>query len=155
ALWYLYLSSELVWNGDAGGTVPAGPTERYGLDLDFDWAVTPWLSLDANVAFAHAAFKENAGNGNSLALAPKVMGGGGIVLHDPRGWISLRARGIGDRPANDENTLTAQGYFVVDLVAGRRVGPWELGLTVENLFNADWREAQFADTSRLPGEATP
>jgi TonB dependent receptor/TonB-dependent Receptor Plug Domain len=153
ALWYLYLSSEQVWNGDVGGTVAAGATERYGLDLDVDWAVTPWLAVDANIAVAHAAFKENAGNGDSLALAPKVMGGGGIVFHDRHGWISLRARGLGARPANDENTLTAQGYFVVDLVAGRRFGPWELGLTVLNVLNADWREAQFAEASRLPAEA--
>src|SRR5262249_16220466 len=80
AAWYLGLPSEQVWNGDEGGTSAAGATERYGLDLDVAWSPTPWLTLDANVAIAHAAFKANAGNGGSLALAPKILGGGGVAI---------------------------------------------------------------------------
>ena len=52
-------------------------------------------------------------------------------------------------------SLTADGYLVLDLVASYALGPWRFGVTVDNLLDGAWREAQFAETSRLPGEAAP
>lgn len=150
--WYLYLDSELVWSGDTGGTEAAGPTRRYGVDLEADYRPTAWLRLDANVSIARSSFVHNAGNGNALALAPRLMGQGGVTwLHGPA-FVALRARGIADRPGNDDNTLTAQGYLIFDLMAGYTVGKLDLNLTVNNLLDSDWREAQFADSSAItPG----
>jgi hypothetical protein len=78
-----------------------------------------------------------------------------VVVSGWDGFVSLRARGLGDRPANDSGTLTAPGYLVLDLVASRKFGPWQLGVTILNLTDTRWREAQFAATSRLPGEPAP
>jgi hypothetical protein len=147
--WYLHLDSELVWSGDAGGTEASGPTRRYGVDLEAAYSPLPWLRLDGNVSLAHATLVHNAGNGNGLALAPKIMGQGGVTLVDGPQFISLRARGIGDRPGNDDGTLTAEGYLIFDLMAGRTFGRLDLDVTINNLFNADWREAQFADASAV------
>ena len=61
----------------------------------------------------------------------------------------MRARGIGDRPGNDDGPLTAEGYSILDVIAGRRVGSADLGLTINNALDADWREAQFAERSRV------
>jgi len=59
-------------------------------------------------------------------------------------------RGIGERPANDDGSLTATGYVLLDLIAAYPVTD---RLTVEvtgtNLLDAQWREAQFADVSRV------
>ncbi|HEX8114584.1 MAG TPA: TonB-dependent receptor [Kofleriaceae bacterium] len=151
-VWYLHLDSELVWNGDEGGTSPSGPTRRYGVDLEAEVSPLPWLRFDGNLSLAHAAFVHNAGNGSALALAPRIMGQGGVTLLHGPAFVSLRARGIGDRPGNDRGTLTAQGYLIFDLIAGRTFGKLDLNLTVNNLLNSDWREAQFADTSAIvPG----
>ena len=151
-VWYLHLDSELVWNGDSGGTSPSGPTRRYGVDLEAEVSPLPWLRLDGNLSLAHAAFVHDAGNGSALALAPRIMGQGGVtVVHGPA-FVSLRARGIADRPGNDSGTLTAQGYLIFDLIAGRTFGKLDVNLTVNNLLDSDWREAQFADTSAVtPG----
>ena len=147
--WYLHLDSELVWSGDAGGTEASGPTRRYGVDLEAAYRPTPWLRLDANLSVARSSFVHNAGNSNGLALAPKLMGQGGItVVHGPA-FVSLRTRGIADRPGNDDGTLTAEGYLIFDLMAGRTFGKLDLNLTINNLLNADWREAQFADASAV------
>lgn len=152
AAWYLYLGSEQVWSGDLGGTEPSDPTRRLGLDMDVAWNATPWLALDANLALARSTFVANRGNGGALALAPRLMGGGGVTLHHGASLASLRARGIGDRPANDDGSLTAQGYLLFDLVVSHRRGPAELTLTVQNLLDAEWREAQFGEESRIaPG----
>jgi len=75
-----------------------------------------------------------------------------VTLLDGPQFVSLRARGIGDRPGNDDGSLTAEGYLIFDLIAGRRFGPLDVNLTVNNLLNSAWREAQFADASRVaPG----
>ncbi|MGE5183389.1 MAG: TonB-dependent receptor [Acidobacteriota bacterium] len=147
--WYLWLSSEQVWNGDEGTTEPSAPTQRLGLDLEGSLDATPWLSLDADVTFSHASFVENAGNANAVALAPRWMGSGGATAHGDLGFVTARARGIADRPGNEAGTLTAPGYLILDVIAGRRWGKLAVTLTVNNALNADWREAQFADSSRV------
>ncbi|MCB0678577.1 MAG: TonB-dependent receptor, partial [Saprospiraceae bacterium] len=66
------------------------------------------------------------------------------------GWGgSLRYRLLADRPANEDYSLTAEGYFLLDLLVNYRRGPWEAALTVQNLLDRSWEEAQFATTSRL------
>jgi hypothetical protein len=77
------------------------------------------------------------------------MGGAGVTAHRGDGFVALRARGIGDRPANDHGSLTAEGYLLLDLIAEHRLRCWSVGLTINNLHDADWREAQFADVSRV------
>jgi outer membrane receptor protein involved in Fe transport len=152
-VWYLHLSSEQVWNGDAGGTEPSDPTRRLGLDLEGSTDVTSWLSLDANITFAQARFVANAGNGGAIALAPRWMGSGGITAKRGKSFIALRSRGIADRPGNEDGSLVAEGYLLFDLVAGTQRGGWGLNLTLNNVTNTEWREAQFAEESRVAPSA--
>jgi outer membrane receptor protein involved in Fe transport len=78
------------------------------------------------------------------------MGQGGVTLVDGDQFVALRARGIADRPGNDDGSLTAEGYLIFDLMAGKSFGKHlDVNLTVNNLLNSDWREAQFADSSRI------
>jgi hypothetical protein len=90
-----------------------------------------------------------------VPLAPRLLGGAGITLRGAGATLAVRARGIGPRPANETDTLSADGYLVLGRVASYALGPWRLGLTVDNLLDAAWREAQVAETSRLPNEAAP
>jgi hypothetical protein len=150
--WYLHLDSELVWSGDEGGTEPSAPTRRYGIDVEGVYTPVPWFRLDGNVGIAHAGFVANRGNAGAVALAPKRMGSGGVTIIDGPHYVALRARGIADRPGNDANTLTAQGYLIFDLIAGTSIGKLAANLTINNLLNTPWREAQFAATSAItPG----
>jgi hypothetical protein len=153
AAWYLRLASEQVWSGDNGGTEPSDPTRRYGLDAELAFDATPWLAFDANVAVARSTFVANAGNNGALALAPRLMGGAGVSVHAKGSGLSLRARGIDRRPANDDGSLMAEGYLLVDLVATHDLGRAKLSLTINNLLDADWREAQFAESSRVSPSA--
>lgn len=147
--WYLHLDSELVWSGDAGSTEASDSTRRYGVDVELVYNPMRWLRLDGTLSLARSTLVRNAGNSNGLALAPKIMGQGGVTVVEGPQFVSLRARGIGDRPGNDDGSLTAQGYLIFDLVAGRTFGKLDLNLTVNNLFDSEWREAQFADESRI------
>ena len=68
---------------------------------------------------------------------------------------SLRYRYMANRPANEDNSIVAKGYFVPDLQLNYTQKRWELGLNVQNIFNTRWKETQFATESRLFDEAEP
>ncbi len=148
ALWFLHLQSEFVFDADAGTTEAAGPTNRYGLDLEGRFRILPWLWADLDVSLAHAVYTQDQGNGNAVALAPTFTGQAGLSFFHPAGFpgfkARLSARWVGNRPATPDGSLTATGYFLVDLSSSYRWRFLEFGLAVTNLFNTTWREAQFA-----------
>jgi len=150
ALWLLHLQSEQVFSADEATTTPSDPTRRYGVDLEARYAIFSWLWADGDLSLAHAQYTQDRGNGNAVALAPTRTATVGLSLLHPdgyRGRIGLRY--VGERPATQDRSLSAQGYTVFDLSLGFRRSFWELGVVVENLFNASWREAQFANDSQL------
>jgi hypothetical protein len=152
----LDLDSELVWDGDTGTTQPAGRTRRYGLELTGRWRLGGWLFADAAATFTHAEYRENAGNGNAVALAPTRTFAAGVGVTRRLGVLSpygaVRVKSMADRPATQDGSLVAQGYTLVNAQAGVRWRDLEVGADVLNLLNTTWREAQFATTSRLAWE---
>jgi TonB family protein len=153
ALWRLDLSSETVFVGDEGTTEASDASRRYGVELETRFAITPWLSADLDLTATKSAFVVNRGNGDAIALAPRYTWAGGLSARHPTGVRGgLRFYGVGDRPATADEVLTAEGFTVFDLHAGYGTRRWDVGVDVENLFNAKYRSAQFATTSRLRDE---
>ena len=151
--WGLDLASELVWVGDEGTTEPRGATRRLGLTGEVRWAITPWLRLDADVSVVDATYVGNAGNANAVALAPTLVASAGLsVRHRSGVFGSVRLRAVADRPATEDRSLQAQGFAIVNAQVGYRWRRLEFALQVENLFDSDWREAQFASDTRLRNE---
>ena len=60
-----------------------------------------------------------------------------------------------DRPANADNSLVAKGYFLTDLTANYTKKKYEIGLSIENLFNATWDETEIEYITRLKNETAP
>ena len=148
ALWYLHLQSELVFASDDGTTEASDPTNRYGLDFEARYQILPWLWADLDISLAHAAYTQNQGNGNAVALAPTFTGQMGLSAYHPSGFKGrIGARWVGDRPATPDGSLVANGFFVVDLTVAYRWRFIEVALAIQNLFNAVYREAQFATDS--------
>jgi len=156
ALWQLDLASETIWNGDDGTTGVSDPTTRRGVELETRYEVTPWLAADLQLSFTKSQFTTDRENGGGLALAPRQTWAGGLAARHALGpgvaRAGLRFYGIGDRPATDDGALTAPGFTQVDLHLGYRHRWFDVALDVENLLNGDFRSAQFATVSRLPGE---
>ena len=59
------------------------------------------------------------------------------------------------RPGNNTNTLIADGYYLTDLKLNYTQKRYEIGVTIENLFNTKWNEFEAEEVSRLRGEAAP
>ncbi|MCC7504679.1 MAG: TonB-dependent receptor [Saprospiraceae bacterium] len=160
AAWQLDLEQEFVYVGDEGIVEPGGKTRRQGLDVSLRWQPTPWLLFDADYNYTRPRATEASEGENYIPLAPLHTSIGGITLRNRSGLnASVRYRYLADRPANEDNSLVAEGFFLLDAQLAyapvRRNGqsPVEFSLGAQNLANTLWKEAQFETTSRLPGES--
>ena len=154
ALWGLDLESELVWSGDEGTTSASGRTRRYGIDIEARVRLTRWLWADADVNVSEGRFVDAPIGADRIPLAPRATSTGGITVRDV-GPASggVRWRAVGARPAIEDNSIVARGYTVWELFARWHLGHAAITLSIDNVFDRPWNEAQFATTSRLRGEA--
>ena len=62
---------------------------------------------------------------------------------------------MNDRPANEDNSIVALGYSIIDLNIGYTWKKVDFNIQIQNLFNTAWNETQFATLSRLQNETDP
>lgn len=156
ALWGIDLQSELVYGGDDGTVDITGATRRLGVDFAMRWQITDIFYADVDVNYNHGRYKNLPEGHNYIPLAPSLTSVGGITLKQANGFnASLRYRYIDSRPANEDNTVTALGYFLLDAVVNYTKPRYQVGLSIENLLNTKWNQAQFDTQSRLKNELQP
>lgn len=156
AAWLLNLESEFVYVGDEGTTEASGRTKRYGMDFEARLKLLSWLYGDGDVTLSTGKLRDEPSAANEIPLAPRFIATGGLTVRHPSGLDgALRLRHLADRPANEDNSVVAQGYTVLDLSASYRFGSYQINFVVENLTDTDWNEAQFDTESRLRGEVAP
>ncbi len=156
SLWRLHLDQEFVYVGDEAVVEAGGKTTRQGFDLALRWQPAPWLFADADLNYAHARSDDAPEGENLIPLAAVWTSIGGLTIKLPNGLNgSLRYRYLGDRSANEDNSVAAPGYFLTDLVLNYTRPRFEVGITIQNLFDRDWNEAQFDTESRLFDEPDP
>lgn len=153
ALWSLFLEQEFVYVGDEGIVEPSGKTRRLGLDLGLQYQLMDNLFFDTDFNYAYARSVEEEEGDDFIPLAPALTSTGGLAYRSSSGFYgSFRYRYLHDRPANEDYSLIAKGYLVSDVSVGYEQKNWEIGLAIENLFNTEWNETQFATLSRLEQE---
>ncbi len=154
--WYLYLDQEFVYVGDDGNIEPSGKSRREGIDVIARYQLTNHLFVNMNLNFTKPRSIDAPKEQNYIPLAPTASSTGGIFYKVKYGFNgSLTYRYIKNRPANEDNSIVAKGYFVADASINYTQRKYEMGLAVENIFNTKWNEAQFATESRLLNEPAP
>ena len=157
AAWYLFLEQEFVYVGDAGIVEPSGASERFGFDFGLRYQVNKWLFFDTDFTYSHARSKESDAGNDYIPLAPDFTLAGGLGVQN-LGKLSggIRYRFLDDRPANESNTIIADGYTLFDLHLNYQMNKnIAFGFSIENIFDVAWKETQFATTSRLQNEVAP
>jgi hypothetical protein len=153
ALWYSYLQREYVYAGDGGSVEFSGKTRRVGGDLSIRYQPLSALYIDVDVNYAHGRSIDDPKGENYIPLAPVWSSTGGATYALKNGLNgSLRYRWLGHRAANADYSLTAAGYFINDLVLNYTQKKFEVGITINNLFNVQWKETQFETETRLKGQ---
>ena len=154
ALWYLYLEQEFVYVGDAGIIEPSGKSKRMGAELGLRYQLNDWLYLDTDANYTYARSIEEPKGQNYIPLAPDFTSTGGLSFQKLNGFSGgIRYRYLKSRPANEDNSIVAKGYFVSDFNINYKVKNISFGIVIDNLFNTKWNETQFATESRLQNES--
>jgi len=153
ALWGLFLQQEFVYVGDAGIVEPSGKTKRYGVDFGVQYQLNDYLFFNTDLNYTYARSSEEPSGEDYIPLAPDFTSSGGLNVKDWNNFSGgLSYRFVGDRPANEDDSIVAEGYFITDLNLNYSHKNWTFGLIVENLFDSEWKETQFATESRLFNE---
>ncbi|MBL0201407.1 MAG: TonB-dependent receptor plug domain-containing protein [Chitinophagaceae bacterium] len=153
AAWYLYLDQEFVYVGDAGVVEPSGKSKRQGIDVTTRFQFTKNLFANANFNFTKPRAVGEPKGANYIPLAPTFTSVGGVYYKAQKGLNGgINYRYIKNRPANEDNSVVAKGYFLLDAAVNYTRPKYEIGLAFENIFNIKWNEAQFATESRLRNE---
>ena len=154
AIWHLQLDQEFVYVGDEGVVEASGKSKRIGLDASVRYEVAKNLFVDVDLSFANPRATEVAKAESYLPLAPRFTSVGGLTYRKEYGFNgSLRYRFMGNRPANEDYSVTAKGYFIVDAAINYSKKKWEAGISIQNVLNSKWKETQFDTESKLQNES--
>lgn len=153
ALWFLQLEQEFVYVGDAGIVEPSGKTRRMGIDFGFRYQLSKFVNLNSDINYTYARSTEELEGQNYIPLAPDLTSTGGISVTNYKGFSSsLNYRYLKSRPANEDNSIVAKGYFISDFNMNYQYKKINYGIVIENIFNTKWNETQFATESQLQNE---
>ena len=154
ALWYLGIGSELLFAGDAGTTEAGRPSRRVGVEWTNYARLSPWLTVDADLAFTRARFTDNDAAGSRIPGALDRAISAGVTLGPQQSVFgSLRVRHFGPRPLVEDASVTSTSTTVWNGEVGYRFsGRARLVIEAFNLFDAKVSDIDYFYASRLPGE---
>jgi outer membrane cobalamin receptor len=156
AAWYLFLDQEFVYVGDAGVVEPSGKSRRQGIDVTGRFQFTKNIFANVNLNYTKPRAVGEPKGANYIPLAPTFTSVGGLYHKAQKGFNGgINYRYIMNRPANEDNSIVAKGYFLLDAAVNYTRPKYEIGLAFENILNIKWNEAQFATESRLKNEPAP
>lgn len=161
AVWYLYLQQEFTFGQDlidqpAGPVSPSGKTLREGIDFSARYQLTQWLFVSGNANVARPRYIDSLTGHNYVPLAPTFTSTAALDFRFKNGINGgLSYRYLHKRAANSDYSLTARGYFITDLAINYTKKWYEIGLSIENLFDRQWDESQFEYVTQLKGEKAP
>jgi hypothetical protein len=156
AYWYLDIDSELLFVGDAGTTDAGRPSRRVGLEWTNYARLTPWLTVDADLAFTRARFTDDDGAGTRIPGAlDRVISAG--VTFEPQQAVfgSIRVRHFGPRPLIEDASVMSNSTTIWNGEIGYRLSTTaRLVLEAFNILDTEVSDIDYFYASRLPGEPT-
>ena len=155
ALYRLDSDSELVFAGDAGTTFAGRPSKRTGFEFSNYYKPLNWLTVDADVSFARARFKDTDPAGRRIPGA--VEGVASIALAvDNLGPMfgALQLRYFGPRPLLEDNSVRSRGTATLNGRIGYKINrSTRIELEGFNLTNRRDSAIDYYYESRLKEEA--
>ena len=161
SLYRLDFDSELLFVGDAGSTEASRPSRRFGIEFNNYFKPTRWLTIDADLAFARARFRDDDPTGSRIPGA--VEGVASIALaidHVGPYFGALQLRHFGPRPLTEDNSVRSKGTTTLNGRIGYKINPkTRIELEGFNLTNRRDSAIDYYYPSRLAtepvGSATP
>ncbi|HEV7714917.1 MAG TPA: TonB-dependent receptor [Steroidobacteraceae bacterium] len=157
SLWTLDLDSELLFVGDGGITESNRASRRHGLELAAFVKPVDWVTVDADIAWAHARFTQFDPAGNYIPNAVDRVVSFGLAAEHPSGWFGgARLRYFGAAPLVEDNSVRSKPTQIVNADIGYRFSNGlSAAITGLNLLNSQDNDITYFYESQLPGEAAP
>lgn len=153
SMWYLFLEQEFIYVGDAGIIEPSGKSKRMGVELGLRYQLNDWLYFDGDANYTYARSIDEPQGQDYIPLAPDLTTTAGLSFQKVNGFSGgIRSRYLKSRPANEDYSIVAKGYFISDANVNYQYKNVNFGIAVENIFDTEWNETQFATESRLLNE---
>jgi hypothetical protein len=155
SVYRLDFGSELLFVGDAGTTEAGRPSRRTGFEFANFYKLSDWLTVDADVAFARARFRDADAVGQRIPGAVEGVASLAIAVDNLGPWFgALQWRYFGPRPLLEDNSVRSSSTALFN---GRIGYKFNANNSVElegfNLGNKQASAIDYYYGSRLPGEA--
>ena len=157
SLYRLDFDSELIFVGDAGTTEAGRPSRRLGFEFNNYYKPTKWLTIDADVAFAQARFRNPDPAGNRIPGAVEGVASVALAVdHVGPYFGALQLRYFGPRPLIEDNSVRSRPTATLNGRVGYKIGPkMRVQLEVFNLTNQRASAIDYFYQSRLASEPAP
>jgi outer membrane receptor protein involved in Fe transport len=160
ALFQLDNASEIVYIGDEGITQDSTRrSRRLGWEFNNYYKASDWLTIDADVAFARARFRDPGDGGQFIPGAVEgVASLAAVVDHGGPYYGSAQFRYFGPRPLKEDNSVRSDGTRTVNGRVGYRIDKnTQLELVGFNLFGREDSAIDYYgnyDASSIGGTST-
>jgi hypothetical protein len=163
ALWYLHSNSELMQDGDTGGTSASEQSSnRYGVEWANYYTPLEHLAVDFDLANSRSQFTEideddaapNSAGGKRVPEAVGVVISSGISLHDYKGFsTSLRLRYFGPRDLTSDGIFRSNETVLLNGELGYQIKKkWRVSAEFLNMLDRSDSDIDYAYESRvIPG----
>lgn len=154
SVYRLDFDSELTFAGDAGTTEAGRPSRRTGFEFANYYKLRDWLTVDADIAFARARFRDVDPSGRRIPGSVEGVASFALAVDNVGPYFgALQFRYFGPRPLIEDNSVRSQSTATFNGRIGYKINK-DVRIELEG-FNLTNRQASAIDyyyTSRLPGE---
>lgn len=157
SLYTLDVGSELLFVGDAGTTEAGRPSRRTGFEFSNYYRANRWLTIDADVAFARARFRDFDPAGDRIPGAVEGVASVALAVDNLGPYFgALQLRYFGPRPLVEDNSVRSKGTTTLNGRIGYKISAaTKIELEGFNLTNRKASAIDYYYESRLAGEASP
>ena len=157
SVYRLDFDSELTFAGDAGTTEAGRASRRHGFEFSNYYKPVSWLTVDADVSFARARFRNDDPAGNRIPGAVEGVASLALAVDGIAPYFgALQLRYFGPRPLIEDNSVRSKSTATLNGRVGYKFNP-KLKLELEgfNLTNRKDSAIEYYYASQLKGEAAP
>ena len=157
SVYRLDFDSELTFAGDAGTTEAGRPSRRIGFEFSNYYKVNRWLTVDADVSFARARFRDVDPVGNRIPGAVEGVASLALAVdHLGPYFGAMQLRFFGPRPLVEDNRVRSSSTATLNGRVGYKFSPKvKLALEAFNLTNRKASAIDYYYESQLKGESAP
>lgn len=154
SLYRLDFDSELLFVGDAGSTEPSRPSRRIGIEFNNYFKLARWLTIDADLAFARARFRDADVAGNRIPGAVEGVASVALAFDNIGPYFgTLQLRYFGPRPLNEDNSVRSNSSTTLNGRIGYKINSkTRIELAGYNLTNRQVSAIDYYYPSRLASE---